>query len=156
MPGYLGSATDFRERYELPITREKSVDAQARLARRVRPFLLRRLKREVAKDLPERIEQVSYCEMTEDQRAAYQQILEISRREVVQSVEAQGRQKSRMVVLNALAAPAADLLRSAFAQAGGRGREQRPPASSTCSASCWRRCSMAGIACWFSASLSRC
>ena len=66
MPGYLGSATDFRERYELPITREKSADAQRRLARRVRPFLLRRLKRDVAKDLPERIEQVSYCEMTEE------------------------------------------------------------------------------------------
>ena len=102
MPGYLGSATDFRERYELPITRERNAEAQARLARRVRPFLLRRLKRDVAKDLPERIEQVSYCDMTDDQRAAYQQILEISRREVLESAGAQGAQKSRMVVLNAL------------------------------------------------------
>jgi superfamily II DNA or RNA helicase len=103
MPGYLGAANDFRERYELPITREKSVEARSRLARRVRPFLLRRLKREVAQDLPERIEQVSYCEMTEDQRAAYQQVLEVSRREVLESVDAQGSmQRSRMVVLNAL------------------------------------------------------
>ena len=52
MPGYLGTAQDFRERYELPITREKDADAQARLARRLRPFLLRRLKKEVAADLP--------------------------------------------------------------------------------------------------------
>jgi SNF2 family DNA or RNA helicase len=102
MPGYLGSAKDFRERYELPITREKSAEAQARLARRVRPFLLRRLKRDVANDLPERIEQISYCELTDDQRAAYQQILEVSRQEVLESVGAQGMQKSRMVVLNAL------------------------------------------------------
>jgi SNF2 family DNA or RNA helicase len=102
MPGYLGSAKDFRERYELPITREKSAEAQARLARRVRPFLLRRLKRDVAKDLPERIEQISYCELTDDQRSAYQQILEVSRREVLESVGAQGVQKSRMVVLHAL------------------------------------------------------
>ncbi|MHC1770073.1 MAG: SNF2-related protein [Verrucomicrobiia bacterium] len=102
MPGYLGSASDFRERYELPIARERNSDAQARLARRVRPFLLRRLKRDVATDLPERIEQVSYCDMTEDQRAAYQQILEISRREVLEQAGAQGSGKSRMAVLNAL------------------------------------------------------
>jgi SNF2 family DNA or RNA helicase len=102
MPGYLGAAADFRERYELPITREKNTEAQARLARRVRPFLLRRLKKDVAKDLPERIEQVSFCEMTPDQRAAYQQVLEVSRREVTESVQSQGEQRSRMVVLNAL------------------------------------------------------
>ena len=46
MPGYLGAAADFRERYELPISRDRDEVAQARLVRRVRPFLLRRLKRE--------------------------------------------------------------------------------------------------------------
>lgn len=102
MPGYLGSAKDFHERYELPITREKNAETQTRLARRVRPFLLRRLKREVATDLPDKIEQVSFCEMTDDQRAAYQQVLQVSRREVNESVAAQGEQKSRMVVLTAL------------------------------------------------------
>jgi SNF2 family DNA or RNA helicase len=56
----------------------------------------------VAKDLPEKIEQVSLCEMTKDQQAAYQQVLEISRREVSESVDAGGAPKSRMVVLNAL------------------------------------------------------
>jgi SNF2 family DNA or RNA helicase len=60
------------------------------------------MKRDVAKDLPERIEQVSYCEMTEDQRAAYQQVLEVSRREVLEHAGAEGVQKTRMVVLNAL------------------------------------------------------
>lgn len=102
MPGYLGTAADFRERYELPVARERNSEAQARLARRVRPFLLRRLKRDVAQDLPERIEQVSYCDLTDDQRAAYQQILEISRREVLEQAGAQGTAKSRMAVLNAL------------------------------------------------------
>lgn len=102
MPGYLGSANDFRERYEVPITREKNSEAQSRLARRVRPFLLRRMKREVAKDLPERIEQVSYCELTQDQKAAYQQILDLSRREILANAGAENLQRSRMVVLNAL------------------------------------------------------
>jgi len=102
MPGYLGSAKDFKERYEVPITREKNADAQARLARRLKPFILRRLKRDVAKDLPEKIEQVTFCEMNEEQRALYQQVMEFSRKEVLEAVGAQGLAKSRMVVFNAL------------------------------------------------------
>jgi superfamily II DNA or RNA helicase len=102
MPGYLGSAKDFRERYELPITKAKDPAATDRLARRVRPFLLRRLKREVAADLPAKVEQVAYCELTEEQRAVYQQLLEAGRREVTLAVEANGLAKSRMVVLTTL------------------------------------------------------
>ena len=102
MPGYLGTAKDFRERYELPIAKEKSAEAQARLARRLRPFMLRRLKNEVAADLPAKIEQVSFCELTPDQRSVYQQVIEASRKEVLEAVGAQGLTKSRMVVLTAL------------------------------------------------------
>ncbi len=102
MPGYLGTAQDFRERYEGPIAREKNVEAQARLARRLRPFILRRLKSDVAKDLPAKIEQVSFCELTDDQRTVYNQILELSRKEVLAAVGAQGVAKSKMVILTAL------------------------------------------------------
>jgi len=102
MPGYLGTAQDFRERYELPITRDKNVEVQARLSRRLRPFLLRRLKREVAADLPAKIEQVSFCELTSDQRSVYQQVVEASRKEILDAVGVQGLARSRMVVLNAL------------------------------------------------------
>jgi len=102
MPGYLGTAQDFRERYELPITRDKNVEAQARLARRLRPFILRRLKKDVAADLPEKLEQISFCELTSDQRTVYQQVIEASRKEVLDAVGAQGLAKSRMVVLSAL------------------------------------------------------
>jgi SNF2 family DNA or RNA helicase len=102
MPGYLGSDKDFKERYEVPIVREKNIEVQSRLARRLRPFMLRRLKREVASDLPEKIEQVSYCELNEDQRALYQQVLEASRKEIVNAVDANGLAKSRMVILTAL------------------------------------------------------
>ena len=102
MPGYLGTAKDFRERYELPIAKEKNAEAQSRLARRLRPFMLRRLKREVAKDLPAKIEQVSFCELTPDQRIVYQQVIEASRKEILEAVGAQGIAKSRMVVLTTL------------------------------------------------------
>lgn len=102
MPGYLGSAKNFRERYELPIAKAKDKQAQARLARRLRPFMLRRLKQEVAADLPAKLEQVSYCELTPDQRSVYQQVIEASRKEVLEAVGAQGLAKSRLVVLTAL------------------------------------------------------
>ena len=102
MPGYLGAAADFRERCEIPIARDRSAPARARLARRLRPFLLRRRKREVASDLPERIEQVSYCELADGQRALYQQILAAGRREILDSVKTAGLARSRMVVLTAL------------------------------------------------------
>ncbi|MEI7937563.1 MAG: SNF2-related protein [Verrucomicrobiota bacterium] len=102
MPGYLGTAQDFRERYELPIAKEKDAKAQTRLARRLRPFMLRRLKAEVASDLPAKLEQVAFCELTPDQRSVYQQVIEASRKEVLEAVGAQGVAKSRMVVLTAL------------------------------------------------------
>jgi superfamily II DNA or RNA helicase len=102
MPGYLGTARDFRERYELPVTKSRDAAAQQRLARRLRPFLLRRLKKEVAADLPAKIEQVSFCELTPEQRGVYQQVIEASRKEVLDAVGTQGLAKSRMVVLTAL------------------------------------------------------
>jgi superfamily II DNA or RNA helicase len=102
MPGYLGAAQDFRERYEIPITREKSDAAQARLTRRLRPFMLRRLKRDVAADLPARLEQVSYCELTPDQQAVYQELLQAGRREITEAVGARGLARSRMIILNTL------------------------------------------------------
>ncbi|MDB6052827.1 MAG: ywqA, partial [Verrucomicrobiales bacterium] len=102
MPGYLGNAKDFKERYEIPITREKNQDAQSRLSRRLKPFVLRRLKRDVAKDLPEKIEQVSFCELTDEQSKVYQEMLNATRTEVLNAVGKDGVQKSRMLVLSAL------------------------------------------------------
>ncbi|MBM3882441.1 MAG: DEAD/DEAH box helicase [Verrucomicrobia bacterium] len=102
MPGYLGSATDFRERYEVPIAREHDAAALDRLGRRLRPFMLRRLKREVASELPEKIEQVSYCELNDDQRALYQQVLEATRRELLDAGPDQPPPGRKLVVLTAL------------------------------------------------------
>ena len=99
MPGYLGAAQDFRDRYELPITRHKDAGAQARLARRLRPFILRRLKRDVAPELPARLEQIAYCELSQEQRVLYQQVLDATRREVLQADETA---QTRMLVLNSL------------------------------------------------------
>src|SRR5882762_5148789 len=56
----------------------------------------------IAADLPEKLEQVSFCDLTPDQRSVYQQVIEASRKEVLEAVGAQGFAKSRMVVLTAL------------------------------------------------------
>ncbi|MEO5720279.1 MAG: SNF2-related protein [Chthoniobacterales bacterium] len=74
-PGYLGIRVDFRERYEQPMARGPAPEVQRRLARRMRPFLLRRKKSEVEKDLPEKIEQLVLCDLTAPQRAAYNGLL---------------------------------------------------------------------------------
>jgi superfamily II DNA or RNA helicase len=102
MPGYLGAAADFRERYETPIVRDRSAAVQSRLTRRLRPFILRRRKREVAADLPEKIEQVSYCDLAGEQRTLYQQVLEAGRRQILDTVKTQGQARGRMVVLTTL------------------------------------------------------
>ena len=75
VPGYLGSRSDFRERYEQPLTRGPAPEVQRRLSRRLQPFLLRRRKGDVAKDLPEKIEQVVPCDLTATQRSAYDGLL---------------------------------------------------------------------------------
>jgi superfamily II DNA or RNA helicase len=102
MPGYLGTAQDFRERYEAPIAQGRDTAATARLARRLRPFLLRRLKQEVAADLPARLDQVSYCELSERQRGLYRQVLEAGRREMLEMPRGEEAQRGRMLVLTTL------------------------------------------------------
>ncbi|HEX4667936.1 MAG TPA: DEAD/DEAH box helicase, partial [Chthoniobacterales bacterium] len=81
-PGYLGSRADFRERYEKPLTTNPEQALQRRLARRLRPFLLRRRKIDVARELPEKIEQVVPCELGATQRATYNALL----REIQQGI----------------------------------------------------------------------
>lgn len=102
MPGYLGAADDFRERYEVPITQQRDKDSMARLGKRIRPFLLRRLKKDVLQDLPPKLEHVSYCDLTPAQSTVYAQVLAATRQQVDSAIEANGLAKSRMVVLTAL------------------------------------------------------
>jgi SNF2 family DNA or RNA helicase len=69
-PGLLGAREDFQERYARPIGAGED-DAAERLQRRIRPFVLRRLKRDVAPELPPRTDAVLHCELSEPERAAY-------------------------------------------------------------------------------------
>jgi superfamily II DNA or RNA helicase len=70
MRGHLGRHGTFQHRFENPILNGDKPAADA-LGRRIRPFLLRRIKEEVAKDLPEKIEMTEWCELSEEQRNLY-------------------------------------------------------------------------------------
>jgi len=101
LPGYLGRRTDFRERYELPIARGSEPE-RARLAKRLRPILFRRLKREVAKDLPDKIEQVSFCDLSSDQAELYQKLHAEGRQKIEELSGAKDKGRARVAALTAL------------------------------------------------------
>ncbi|MBQ9345240.1 MAG: DEAD/DEAH box helicase [Kiritimatiellae bacterium] len=104
MPGYLGPHPVFKKTIEQPIldnTAEGELAAW-KLRKKMAPFLLRRLKSDVAKELPPKIERVAYCSLTPDQRTIYTALLENSRRHLVELVKEKGFQRSRFEILQTL------------------------------------------------------
>lgn len=71
MPGYLFSHSKFQEQFEIPIFKDKETEAILQLKRLVSPFILRRMKKDVLKELPEKINSVLYNEMTSEQAKIY-------------------------------------------------------------------------------------
>ena len=104
--GYLGSQEHFAHTYDLQGEGEEGESAQRiarkRLSSKLRPLMLRRLKRQVAKDLPERIEVRRDCELGEEQRKLYLAELRRSRDQIMQAVAEKGLMKSKIHVLAAL------------------------------------------------------
>jgi superfamily II DNA or RNA helicase len=88
-PGLLGGRTDFQERWGEPISMGDRA-AAARLRERIRPFVLRRMKSEVARDLPPRTDAIMYVELDEAERITYDAIRAATQREVVAMLQAGG------------------------------------------------------------------
>jgi superfamily II DNA or RNA helicase len=101
LPGYLGRREDFRERYELPISRGSQPET-ARLTKRLRPVMLRRLKQQVVKELPDKIEQVTYCDLTPEQEELYQKLRRESRRKLDELSGTKDQGRARIAMLTAL------------------------------------------------------
>ncbi len=80
--GLLGGRSAFDERFARAIG-AGDAGAAERLRRKIRPFVLRRLKKEVAPELPPRIEAVLYCELEEQERNVYEAVRAAARKEVV-------------------------------------------------------------------------
>ncbi len=88
-PGLLGGRGDFDERYARPIAQGDAA-ASAHLAERIRPFVLRRKKRDVAPELPPRTEIVRHCTLGAEQRAVYEAVRAATREDVVRALGAGG------------------------------------------------------------------
>jgi len=101
MPEYLGDYETFKTGYEMPIADGGSAaeESLSRLKRKLHPFILRRLKQTVAKDLPPKIVKVSYCPMDDDTQREYTQVLAETRRDVGGMVREKGFAKSRFDIL---------------------------------------------------------
>ncbi|MGK0362009.1 MAG: SNF2 family DNA or RNA helicase [Bradymonadia bacterium] len=102
MPGFFGGKAAFTRRYATPIQRHGDADALNAMRRRVRPFVLRRLKDEVARELPPRQEQILYCELGPAQRRLYNKVRTTYAATVMNSVDQKGIGGSTIQVLEAL------------------------------------------------------
>lgn len=71
MPGFLGLYPDFRKKYELPIVKEQDKEAEDQLANMIIPFILRRLKKDVLRDLPDKDEEIVPVKMNKKQADLY-------------------------------------------------------------------------------------
>ena len=102
MPGMLGTHKDFAKRFRTPIEKMQDTGRQLVLARRLKPFILRRNKNEVAKELPPKTEIIHYVEFNGQQRDLYETLRLIMHEKVQQAVLEKGFNRSRIIILDAL------------------------------------------------------
>jgi superfamily II DNA or RNA helicase len=102
MPGLLGTPKQFRQVFRAPIEKEGDAEKQELLVRRVSPFILRRSKNQVARELPDKTEMTRMLELTGAQRDLYEAIRMSMEKKVRQAIAEQGLAKSQMVLLDAL------------------------------------------------------
>ena len=102
MPGFLFEESEFNYRYVTPITERDDKTVEKRLKSQIYPFILRRMKRDVAKDLPDKVENIAYCELTPEQKDFYLEVLDSTKEELFKSIEQNGLEKSRLSIFSAL------------------------------------------------------
>ena len=102
MPGMLGTHKDFTKRFRFPIEKQRDSDRQRLLAQRLKPFILRRNKADVAKELPPKTEIIHYVEFDSAQRDLYETVRLTMHDKVRQVVADKGFNRSRIVILDAL------------------------------------------------------
>ena len=102
MPGYLFSYKHFKSLYEVPIVKEKDEKAMNKLKMLIAPFILRRNKKDVLTELPEKTITVLDNQMTEEQEAVYLSYLAHAKEEVAEEINMNGFEKSQFKILATL------------------------------------------------------
>jgi non-specific serine/threonine protein kinase len=101
-PGMLGSVEFFKHNFAMPIDKFDEQEQKEHLRKFVFPFILRRTKEQVAKDLPEKQEMVLFCEMGDEQRKIYDAYRNDFRDKLLGMVEQKGLQKTQLSILQGL------------------------------------------------------
>jgi non-specific serine/threonine protein kinase len=101
-PGMLGSLEFFRQEFAIPIDKFGEQERKDHLRKLLYPFILRRTKEQVAKDLPEKTETVLFCEMEEEQRNIYDAYRNDYRDKILGVIDTQGIHKSQLTILQGL------------------------------------------------------
>ncbi|MGE5521643.1 MAG: SNF2-related protein [Candidatus Dadabacteria bacterium] len=101
-PGMLGSVEFFRQEFAIPIDKFGEPEQKEHLKKILYPFILRRTKEQVAKDLPEKTETVLFCEMDDEQRRIYDAYRNDFRSRIMGTIEEQGIQRSQLTILQGL------------------------------------------------------
>jgi len=101
-PGMLGNLNYFQNSFSAPIERYGDEAAAGLLKKMISPFLLRRTKEEVVKELPPKSEQIYYCAMSDSQKRLYQQVRDQYRAEIMNMIDTTGMQDARFKVLQGL------------------------------------------------------
>lgn len=102
MPGYLPSYQKFTQKYITPLKKGDGKEALEELSRKIDPFVLRRVKKDVLRELPEKIELKMVSELTRDQKKVYLAYLEKIRGEIAGAIAENGFEKSRIKILAGL------------------------------------------------------
>lgn len=101
LPGYLHSHSKFVEKYEVPVSRGNT-EVLSGLGKQIRPFILRRLKQDVLKELPEKIEHIIEAELTPEQKKLYMAYLEQAKGELFKEIKQLGFERSQIKILSIL------------------------------------------------------
>ncbi|MEK7827099.1 MAG: DEAD/DEAH box helicase, partial [Thermodesulfobacteriota bacterium] len=101
-PAMFGTINDFNHDYALPIQKNNDKDAIYTLRKKIYPFILRRLKKEVLKELPDQIEQELFVEMSDDQKRLYDQRRAYYHESLKREIAISGIQKSQFLFFQAL------------------------------------------------------
>jgi non-specific serine/threonine protein kinase len=101
-PGMLGSMEFFKQEFAVPIDKFGEQEQKDHLRKLLYPFILRRTKEQVAKDLPDKTEMILFCEMGDEQRKIYDAYRNDFRDKILGVVETQGMGKSQLTILQGL------------------------------------------------------
>jgi superfamily II DNA or RNA helicase len=102
IPGLLGSAEKFKRQFRNPIEKLGDMQRRSTLTQRIKPFMLRRTKVQVATELPPKTDILRSCELTGNQRDLYESVRNLMQDRIRREIDAKGFKKSQIIILDAL------------------------------------------------------